>query len=194
MNPLIAAEQAYDQDEQAATLTKQLLQLNTGQQSAFDTIVQAVDTNPEQAHFFVQGPAGTGKTFLWTALCHQYHSQGKVVLCIASSGIASLLLPGGLTAHSWFNIPLNCTSTSTCQIFTQSSLAALLQTVSLIIWDKVLMQHKFNLTAVNITLCDIQQNESLFGGIPVVFGGDFTQTLPVVSHDVWADQVVACMQ
>ena len=100
MNPLIAAERAYDQDEQAATLAEQLPQLNTGQRSAFDTIVQAVDTNLEQAHFFVQGPAGTGKTFLWTALCCQYRSQGKVVLCVASSGIASLLLPGGLTAHS----------------------------------------------------------------------------------------------
>ena len=56
------------------------------------------------------------------------------------------------------------------------------------------MQHKFNLTAVNTTLCDIWQNESLFDGIPVVFGGDFTQTLPVVSHGVQADQVVVCMQ
>ena len=56
------------------------------------------------------------------------------------------------------------------------------------------MQHKFNLTAVNTTLCDIQQNKSLFSGISVVFGGDFTQTLPVVSHGVWADQVAACMQ
>ena len=35
------------------------------------------------------------------------------------------------------------------------------------------MQHKFNLIAVNTILCDIQQNESLFGGIPVVFSGDF---------------------
>ena len=56
------------------------------------------------------------------------------------------------------------------------------------------MQHKFNLTAVNTILCDIQQNESLFSGIPVVFGEDFAQTLSVVSHDVQADQVVACMQ
>ena len=49
------------------------------------------------------------------------------------------------------------------------------------------MQHKFNLIAVNMILCDIQQNESLFSGIPVVFNDDFAQTLPVVSHDVQAD-------
>ena len=56
------------------------------------------------------------------------------------------------------------------------------------------MQYKFNLIVVNTTLCDIQQNESLFGGISVVFGDDFTQTLPVISYGVWADQVAACMQ
>ena len=56
------------------------------------------------------------------------------------------------------------------------------------------MQHKFNLITVNMIFYDIQQNESLFDGILVVFDGDFAQTLPVVSHGVWADQVAACMQ
>ena len=56
------------------------------------------------------------------------------------------------------------------------------------------MQYKFNLTAINTILCDIQQNESLFNGIPVVFSGDFAQTLPMISHGVQADQVAACMQ
>ena len=45
-----------------------------------------------------------------------------------------------------------------------------------------------------MTFCNIQQNESLFNGIPVVFSGDFAQTLPVISYGVWADQVVVCMQ
>ena len=127
-------------------------------------------------------------------LCCQYHSQGKVILYVASSDIAFLLLPEGSTAHFWFNISLNCTFTSTYQIFTQFSLAVLLCTVSLIIWDEALIQHKFNLTAINTILCDIQQNESLFSGIPVVFSGDFAQTLPMINHGVQADQVAVCMQ
>ena len=116
------------------------------------------------------------------------------MLCVALSGIASLLLPEGITAHSRFQIPLNCTSTSTCRIIQQFNLAALIQAVTLIIWDEALMQHKFNLMAVNTTLCDIQQNEHLFSGIPVVFRGDFAQTLPVITHGNYADSVSACMQ
>ena len=56
------------------------------------------------------------------------------------------------------------------------------------------MQYKFNLTAVNTTFYDIQQNESLFSNISVMFDDDFIQTLPVISHGVQADQVAACMQ
>ncbi|XP_076919538.1 uncharacterized protein LOC143580381 [Bidens hawaiensis] len=43
---------------------------------------------------------GTGKTYLWKTLCASIRSQGKIVLSVAPSGIASLLLSGGRTAHS----------------------------------------------------------------------------------------------
>ena len=62
--PLIAAEQTYDIDDQTAQLEIQLPQLNAEQHNAFDIIIQGVDDNLKQAHYFVQGPAGTGKTFL----------------------------------------------------------------------------------------------------------------------------------
>ena len=82
-------------------------QLNTDQRSCFDVIVTAIEADPKNAHFFLQGPAGTGKTFLYRCLCHHYRSQSKVVLYVASSGITALLLPGGRTAHSYFRIPLD---------------------------------------------------------------------------------------
>ena len=63
-NPLIAAEQAYNVDDQAAQLEIQLPQLNAEQHNVFDTIVQGVDGNLEQAHYFVQGSVSIGKTFL----------------------------------------------------------------------------------------------------------------------------------
>lgn len=59
---------------------------------------------------------GTGKTFLWKSLYASLGLKGKVVLNVASSGIAALLLPGGRTAHSRFSIPLVLTKCSTCAI------------------------------------------------------------------------------
>ena len=43
-------------------------------------------------------------------------SEGKIVLAVASCGIAALLLQGGRTTHSRFRIPINITDESTCEI------------------------------------------------------------------------------
>ncbi|KAL5704116.1 hypothetical protein ACHQM5_022589 [Ranunculus cassubicifolius] len=56
--------------------------------------------------FFINGAAGTGKTFLYNTIATQHRSEGKIVVMVASSGIASLLLNGGRTTHSTFKIPL----------------------------------------------------------------------------------------
>jgi hypothetical protein len=50
-----------------------------------------------------------------TLLSH-LRGQGKIVLAIASSGIASLLLLGGKTAHLRFKIPIDLHNESTCNI------------------------------------------------------------------------------
>jgi hypothetical protein len=43
---------------------------------------------------FVDGYGGTGKTYLyiWKAITTKLHSEGKIVLAVASCGIAVLLL------------------------------------------------------------------------------------------------------
>lgn len=80
-----------------------------------------------------------------------------------------------------FKIPIDSiTDESTCSIPKQSRLADLMCQVKLIIWDEVPKQHRFGPEAVDRTLRDIRNNDRPFGGITVVFGGDFQQTLPVV--------------
>ena len=43
-------------------------------------------------------------------------------------------------------------------------------------------------------LTDIRDNDSLFGGIATVFGGDFAQILPVIRRGTRADIVAASLQ
>ncbi|KAL8143786.1 hypothetical protein V2J09_016818 [Rumex salicifolius] len=50
--------------------------------------------------FFLYGYSGTGKTFIWRALSTCIRFKGEIVLTVASSGNATLLIPGGRTAHS----------------------------------------------------------------------------------------------
>lgn len=64
----------------------------------------AVDGN-KPSLFFVHGHGGTGKTFMWTTIIAKIKSQNHIVLAVASSRIASHLLPSGRTAHSKFKMP-----------------------------------------------------------------------------------------
>ncbi|SAM00063.1 hypothetical protein [Absidia glauca] len=112
-------------------------------------------------------------------LCNYWRSKRKIVLCVASSGIASLLLSGGTTSHFRLKIPLKVNETSTCSITKNSKLAELLRMTTLLIWDEVPMQNKSCFETVDRTLRDIRSSNVLFGGLPVVLGGDFAQIPPV---------------
>ncbi|CAJ2641331.1 unnamed protein product [Trifolium pratense] len=113
------------------------------------------------------------------------------------SGITSILLPGGRTAHSQFGIPLNLTKESCCKIVVKSDKAQLLAMASLIIWDEAPMISKFAFEAFERTLQDVMTDVDvnnanlLFGGKTVVFGGDFSQILPVIPKGTRADIVYA---
>jgi ATP-dependent DNA helicase PIF1 len=54
----------------------------------------------------VDGPGGTGKTFLYKALLARVWSRGLITIAIATFGIAGSILSGGCTAHSRFKIPI----------------------------------------------------------------------------------------
>ncbi|KAG5561267.1 hypothetical protein RHGRI_004335 [Rhododendron griersonianum] len=153
--------------------------LNNGQRAAYDAITSSIFEN-KGTTFFLHGGAGTGKTFLYNTIAVKCRSLGHIVVTVASSGIASLLLLGGRTAHSTFRIPLDVLENSVCGFSKNSLQAELFRETKLIIWDEVAMQHKYCVEAVDRSLRDICDNEKPFGGITVVLGGDFRQVLPVV--------------
>ena len=66
----------------------------------------------EQA-LFNDGPAGCGKTFLYKTLLGGVRIKSDIAIATASSGILSLLLSNGRTAHLRFKIPINLHESST---------------------------------------------------------------------------------
>ncbi|XP_023735292.2 uncharacterized protein LOC111883168 [Lactuca sativa] len=198
-NRLISEELDYDIPNLKNEFEQLYIALTSEQQNIFDDIITAINNN-EGGVFFVYGYGGTGKTYLWKTLSVAVRCNAQIVLNVASSGIASLLLTSGRTAHSWFIIPLLLTEVSFCSISPDSELASLLRKTSLIIWDEAPMIHKHAFEALDRTLkdifkCDDSRNSNLpFGGKVIVFGGDFKQIFPVIPTGSRQDIVNASLR
>lgn len=177
------------------SLTKQhevlVGKLNSKQKLIFKSVMEASLGNKQEL-IFVYGHGGTGKTFLWTTIIFALRCTGKIVLAVASSGIASLLLPSGRTAHSRFKIPLDLTDDSICHVKKNTQLSKLLLETALIIWDESPMNDRRCFEALDKTLRDIlDQPTCPFGGKSVLLGGDFRQTLPVKSKGTKMDIIAS---
>ncbi|XP_019234577.1 PREDICTED: uncharacterized protein LOC109215028 [Nicotiana attenuata] len=197
-NRLIRDELRYNKRALAEEHQELVKNLTDEQRSVYEKIIRDVNED-KGGFFFLYGFGGTGKTFIWRTLSSAIRSRGDIVLTIASSGIASLLLPGGRTTHSRFVIPLNVTEDSTCNIKQGTPLANLIIKAKLIIRDEVPMMHRYCFEALDKTLRDILRfkdpsNLHLpFGGKIIVLGGDFRQILPIIPKGSRQDIVNASL-
>ncbi|KAM0848546.1 hypothetical protein ACQ4PT_054297 [Festuca glaucescens] len=167
--------------------------LNKEQRATYDEILATMDSQ-RGGIFFVDGPGGTGKTFLYRALLATVREQGKIALATATSGVAASIMSGGRTAHSRFKIPLRTNDGAICGFTKQSGTAKLLQAASLIIWDEASMTKRHAVEALYRSMRDIMDRPDLpFGGKTVVFGGDFRQVFPVVRKGTRAQIVDASL-
>lgn len=69
------------------------------QRRIFFPEIMSVIQSPKKVFFLLYGYDGTDKIFMWNTLSASKHSRKKIILNVASSGIASLLLPEGRTPH-----------------------------------------------------------------------------------------------
>ncbi|KEH23234.1 PIF1-like helicase [Medicago truncatula] len=138
---LIHDEMSYNRPVLAAQHDRMMSTMTLEQRNVYDKIMTRVKED-KSGLFFLYGYGGTGKTFIWRALCAALRSDGGIVLACASSGIAALLIPDGRTAHSRFGIPFTIDECSMCGVTPNTPLASLLIKAKLIIWDEAPMMHK----------------------------------------------------
>jgi ABC-type ATPase involved in cell division len=70
----------------------------------------------EGAMFFLNGPSGLGKTFVYSMLLASVQRDRHVAIGFASSSIETILLEGGRTSHLVFKIPIAISRDSMCLI------------------------------------------------------------------------------
>lgn len=139
---------------------------------------------------FLTGAAGAGKTYTLAKFIEISRASGKKVAVTATTGLAATHLGGG-TIHSWSGLGiLDELPPNFFAKFGKTRAQNICKTDILVI-DEISMLHDFQLDLVDQILREIRaratdgepekpENRELpFGGIQVVFSGDFFQLPPV---------------
>jgi PIF1-like helicase/Helitron helicase-like domain at N-terminus len=163
-------------------------QLNVGQREMYEAVFTAVRERAAgrdvQANmFYLDGPAGTGKTFLYNALINDLRKEGHSTAAIAWTGIAATLLIGGRTVHKAFRLSLRLNEDTIAGYPLESPQSEAIKRTSIFIWDEAPMSNKLALHAIDKYLRDLSGNKDKpMGGFIFLLGGDFRQVLPVIKR------------
>ena len=138
-------------------------------------------------NILITGPAGTGKTCLIKQImASSILSRKKIQIC-AMTGCAAIILGcNATTLHSWSGIRL---AKGTAQeiyesIRTNKKQTAKWRTTNILVVDEVSMMSKRLFDILNFIGKKIRCDARPFGGIQLVFTGDFYQLPPVAGPEV----------
>lgn len=157
--------------------------------------------NQSTRNIFLTGKAGTGKT---TFLRYIRSNCAKQIAVVAPTGVAAINA-GGVTIHSFFQLPFGPFIPAVNQPFSRSSSEEItnasalidrlkmtrekirvLEELELLVIDEISMVRADTLDAIDTVLRHVRKRPAdRFGGVQVLFIGDMFQLPPVTREDVW---------
>ena len=131
---------------------------------------------------YIAGMAGTGKTQMLKSLVEFFQQKNKShhLLIVAPTGSAAGLLKGS-TYHSAFGINSDGSLSSNIQL---AQVKSRLEGVDYIFLDEVSMLSCHDLYLISARLACVMNNlDTPFGRLNMIFAGNFTQLPPVISQE-----------
>lgn len=154
------------------------MELSREQQIAFDKYVQG-------NNIFITGPGGAGKSELIRMIYKHANARFKNIYVTALTGCASILLNcKAKTLHSWAGIGLGNGTTEQLimKIKKNKFLKAVWKGTDILVVDEVSMLSLKLFNILNEIGKAVRGNQKPFGGIQLIFSGDFYQLPPVGDH------------
>ena len=148
--------------------------LNKQQKTAVHAILNAINATREGAKcFFIDGPGGTGKTYVYKCLNYMLIGEGKKCKNMATTGIAATLLPEGRTAHKTFslNVPLSPHSKSNIKKGSKDGYE--LAEVDVFFLDEAPILPRYGMENMDGKVQELHENTLPVGGTVQVYGRDF---------------------
>lgn len=149
------------------------------QQLAFDKYVSG-------ENIFITGPGGSGKSYLIKKISSHARQNGKKIAICAMTGCAAILLNcGAKTMHSWSGIGLarGDENIIVTRIITNKFKRNFWKYTDVLVIDEVSMLSSKLFNLLDLIGQRVRKSPLPFGGIQLVFCGDFFQLPPIGSDD-----------
>lgn len=129
---------------------------------------------------FITGPGGCGKSYLVEHIKTQVKQQGRTIFTTALTGTAACLI-GGQTLHGWAGIGLAAEPTEVliANIRKKPAFLKRWKEVDVLIIDEISMMSAELFNKLNNIAQALRKNTQFYGGIQVLFSGDFAQLEPI---------------
>ena len=128
-------------------------------------------------NIFLTGPGGTGKSYLFQKMYETLNPDTTAVCALTGMASQCLRKLRAKTLHSWAGMgKLGLPETLSIEVILNW------KNVTHLFCDEVSMLTEEQFEWLDDTAKNIRRDERAFGGIQVVFGGDFYQLPPVVKH------------
>ena len=154
--------------------------LNCEQRTIVEKALRYINGSSTKPFYCIlHGAPGTGKSRAVIAICQ---SGKEKVLCSATTGIASTVIPGCQTYHTLLGLGQNASCKSGCKNVSKQTLAKLsnkFRNAKLLIIDETSMLSPENLGNINARLKMIKGTDLDFGGLGILLVGDYFQLAPV---------------
>ncbi len=155
------------------------MQFSEEQQIAFDKYIQG-------QNIFITGPGGTGKSALIKHLKQDADKRGKHIQVCALTGCAAVLLEcKAKTLHSWSGIGLGKGPIEQLikKVQKNKHSKALWKETDILVVDEVSMMSLKLFETLDAIGKSVRKDRRPFGGLHLIFSGDFYQLPPVGDKD-----------